>query len=224
MDGQKFDKLTRAFATGISRRSLLKIFGGATTAGVAGVALLGPARVFAQECPGDGSPGACCLTVDDCDDGRFCVIQGDVGAAGICACTESGLGDPWLGCTCMSGTQTPCGDSGFVCCATGDTVGGPGICRTECDTVDDSCISGTEGACDAYNEANGTEYICCTFGGADGSAGTCVAEAACVVEPPNTGSGTTADTSSWIAPAAAVGAAAAVMAYKNRESKADTEA
>lgn len=225
MDGQKFDKLTRAFATGTNRRSLLKFFGGATAAGVAGVALSGPARVFAQadDCPGDGSPGACCLIPDDCNDGMFCVIQGDVGAAGICACTESGLGDPWAGCACTGGTESPCGDSGYECC--GATVDNEsGTCAETCDTVDDSCISGTEGACDAYNAENGTDYICCNFGGAEGSAGTCVAESACVVEPPNTGAGTTADANTWIAPAAAVGAAAAVLAFKGREKKSETEA
>jgi hypothetical protein len=224
MDGQKFDKLTRAFATGTDRRTLLKFFGGATAASVAGVTLARTNGVFAQDCPGDGSPGACCSTVEDCNDGLFCVIQGDVGAEGICACTESGLGDPWLGCDCTTGTLDPCGDSDNLCCATTDAEGGPGVCQAECTQVDDSCISGTEGACDAYNEENGTDYICCNYGGADGSAGTCVAESACVVEPPNTGSGTTAATENWIAPAAAIGAAAAVIAYKGRERKAETEA
>ena len=40
----------------------------------------------------------------------------------------------------------------------------------------------------------------------------------------NTGAGTTSGDSSWIAPAAAIGAAAAVIAYKGRERKAETEA
>src|SRR5690348_6347738 len=115
MDGQKFDKLTRAFATGTDRRTLLKFFGGATAASVAGVTLARTNGVFAQDCPGDGSPGACCSTVEDCNDGLFCVIQGDVGAEGICACTESGLGDPWLGCDCTTGTLDPCGDSDNLC-------------------------------------------------------------------------------------------------------------
>ena len=42
MDGQKFDKLTRAFAAGTDRRTLLKIFGGATVAGVAGLTVARP--------------------------------------------------------------------------------------------------------------------------------------------------------------------------------------
>jgi hypothetical protein len=85
--------------------------------------------------------------------------------------------------------------------------------------VDNSCISGTDGACDAYNEENGTDYVCCTTGN-PGSQGTCVA-GPCL---PNTGAGTTSDTSSWIAPAAAIGAAAAVMAFKGRDKKSENEA
>ena len=60
MDGQKFDKLTRAFASGTDRRTLLKIFGGASVAAVAGVKLAAPSAVFAQgsepggECGSDG--------------------------------------------------------------------------------------------------------------------------------------------------------------------------
>ena len=93
MDGSKFDKLTRAFATGTDRRTLLKMLGSATVAGVAGVKLAAPAGVFAQ---GTVAPGGVCTEDTDCTQG-FCVIQGDPGAEGICACTESGLGDPWAG-------------------------------------------------------------------------------------------------------------------------------
>ena len=50
MDGQKFDKLTRAFAAGTDRRTLLKLLGGATAAGVAGLTVAKPLGVFAQ-CP-----------------------------------------------------------------------------------------------------------------------------------------------------------------------------
>jgi len=252
MDGQKFDILTRAFAKGAGRRSFLKLFGGAAAAGVAGMALAGPVRVFAQgECPGDGSPGACCSVVDDCNDGLFCVIQGDVGAQGICACTETGLGEPWLGCDCTTGIQTPCGDSDLLCCATGDLPGGPGICQSECGTSGEcselqtmcadtdccaedttcgangwcnGCYSGTQDPCGPYNEAFGADYICCTYGDATpGAVGYCVAQSECVLAPPNTGAGTTTDTSTWIAPATAIGAAAAVIAYKGRERNEDAE-
>lgn len=249
MDGQRFDKITRAFATGVDRRSLLKLFGGATIATVAGVSVTRAGGVLAQDCPGDGTPGSCCLSDDDCGSGIFCVIQGDVGAAGICACTESGLGDPWAGCACTSGTESPCGDSGYECCGA-DTPGGTGSCQevcsaevcsepdtscegTGCCTVGEcgangwctACYSGTEDACAGINETFGASYICCTAAGsAPGSVGYCTEEALCVSETPNTGSGTAADSNDWIAPAAAVGAAAALLAYKSRQHKAETEA
>ncbi len=182
MDGQKFDKLTRSLATGTSRRTLMKLFGGATIAGVAGVAVTQPQAAFAQE-----------------------------------------------GTACVLGTQNPCGENTFVCCATEETYGTPGgagVCTsgmTGCQASDE-CISGTEGACGFFNFTYDLDYICCNYGGAPGSAGTCVAESTCVVKPPDTGAGISSDTNSWIAPAAAVGAAAAVLAYRNRENKADSEA
>ncbi len=84
--------------------------------------------------------------------------------------------------------------------------------------------SGTEDPCGYFNYTYDLDYICCTYGGDPGSTGTCVAESTCVVEPPNTGAGTTADSSNWIAPVAVVGAAAAVLAYKGRENKVENEA
>ncbi len=217
MDGQKFDKLTRAFAVGTDRRTLLKIFGGATVAGVAGVIVTNPGRVLAA------GPGEACATNADCTQGTC-----DPTAL-ICYCDDPAR--PWVGCACNTGDQGICDGRADLCCTSSpdDPPGSPGECISPmigaCQyPVDDSCISGTEGACDAYNEANDTDYICCTYGGANGAAGTCVAEDACVVEPPNTGAGTSADTSNWIAPAAAIGAAAAVMAFKGRDKKSETEA
>lgn len=183
MDGQKFDKIARAFATGTDRRTLLKFLGGASVAGAASMAMVKTQSAFAQS-------------------------EGD---------------------ECNLGTESPCGDTTLVCCATPDSYGldgAAGVCTsgmTGCQ-ASDVCISGTENPCGYFNYTYDKDYICCNWGGADGSEGTCVAEGACVVEPPNTGAGTTADNSSWIAPAAAIGAAAAVLAYKNRESKADSEA
>jgi hypothetical protein len=103
------------------------------------------------------------------------------------------------------------------CCAEGTECGANGWCY--------GCYSGTENPCGPYNEAFGAEYICCTYGdSAEGAVGYCVAQAECVVEPPNTGSGPVVTSNSWMAPAAAIGAAAAVLAYKSREDKAENEA
>lgn len=214
MDGQQFDKLTRSLAAGFNRRSLLKLLGGGTLAVAAAPAILRVEHAAAQ---GGGPGDPCAPGTLPCADGLLCAAEQE----GVCYCEDPA--NPWLGCACTGGIQDPCGDSGYECC--GATVDDEsGSCRSACDAVDNSCISGTEGACDAYNAENGTEYICCNYGGAEGSPGTCVAQDACVVEPPNTGAGTMAETSTWIAPAAALGAAAAVIAYKGRERKADTEA
>lgn len=182
MDSQKFDKLTRSLATGTNRRTLLKMFGGATVAGVAGVSIARSQSALAAE--------------------------GDA---------------------CNLGTESPCGDTTLVCCATADsygTPGGAGVCTsgmTGCQ-ASDVCISGTEDPCGFFNYTYELSYICCTYGADPGSEGTCVAEESCVVAPPNTGSGTSTQSTSWVAPAAAIGAAAAVLAYKSREHKADSEA
>jgi hypothetical protein len=244
MDGQRFDRLARAFASGTDRRTLLKLFGGASVAAVGGVKVATPGRVFAQ---GTVPPGGVCSQDEDCEQG-FCVIQGDPGAEGICACTESGLGDPWLGCACIGGTEAPCGDSSYECC--GATEGNEsGVCAASCEPVCSElgtsceetgccvegecgangwctgCYSGTQDPCAGINEAFGANYICCTAAdAAPGAIGYCTEEALCVTDMSNTGSGMTSDANTWVAPAAAIGAAAAVLAYKTREARAETEA
>ena len=223
MDGQRFDKLTRAFAAGTDRRTLLKIFGGASVAAVAGVKVAAPTAVFAQ---GSSQPGGECTTSDDCAVGDcYVAVEGE---PGVCYCEDPDR--PVIGCPCITGTEDPCYGTTAVCCANevAAGAGADGTCVSDsvgCEPiVDDTCQSGTQDACAAYNEAYGVEYICCTYGADPGAAGVCVAESACVVEPPNTGAGITSDSNSWIAPAAAVGAAAAVLAYRSRENKAENEA
>jgi hypothetical protein len=246
MDGQKFDKLTRAFAAGTDRRTLLKIFGGASVAAVAGVKIATPTGVFAQ---GSVGPGGTCATDADCAQG-LCDPT-----ALVCYCEDPAR--PVIGCACTTGTQDPCYGTSAVCCANevaagagadgtcvSDSVGcnptgecdalqtmceGTGCCAedTECGANGwcYGCYSGTQNPCGPYNEAFGADYICCTYGDtAIGAVGYCVAESECVVAPPNTGSGPIQTSNSWLAPAAAIGAAAAVLAYKSREDKAENEA
>jgi hypothetical protein len=147
---------------------------------------------------------------------------------GVCYCED--IDRPEIGCPCITGTQDPCYGSSAVCCANevAAGAGADGTCVSDsvgCEPiVVDTCQSGTQDACAAYNEAYGVDYICCTFGEAPGSTGTCVAESTCVEKPPVVGAGTTTDANSWIAPAAAVGAAAAVLAYRSREKKSENEA
>lgn len=240
MDGQKFDKLARAFASGTDRRTLLKIFGGATVAGVTGIAATRTSAVFAAG--GMAGPGEECTTSDDCAQGSCYVAT--PGQPGVCYCVDPSR--PVIGCdcsgddgsscfettavccngTCVSGMegcnpqgcsdlQTSCAETG--CCAEGTTCGANQWCN--------ACYSGTEHPCGGVNEAFGANYICCTYGDdAVGAIGWCMAESECIVAPPNTGAGSTGNHErAWIAPVAAAGAAAALLAYKSRESKADSE-
>ncbi len=248
MDGQRFDKLARAFATGADRRTLLKLFGGATLAGVAGVSVARPMSVFAQ---GDVEPGGECTADDDCAQGS-CYVATE-GEPGVCNCEDPSR--PWIGCGCNVGTESPCGGGTVLCCPYTDDAGSDGVCvsgsvgcnpvgptcsepgenceESGCCTVgscSDSgwctgCISGTEDACTALSEVYGADFVCCTAAGsAPGAVGYCTEQDLCVSAEPDTGAGTTAETSNWIAPAAAIGAAAAVIAYKGRERKSETEA
>lgn len=250
MDGQKFDKLTRAFATGTDRRTLLKIFGGASVAAVAGVKIAAPTSVFAQ---GSVGPGGECTTDEDCTYGScYVAVEGE---PGVCYCEDPSR--PVIGCPCITGTQDPCYGTTAVCCAdeVGGAAGANGVCVSdsvgcnptgECSPLQSmcedteccaegtecgangwcyGCYSGTQDPCGPYNEAFGASYICCTYGDTTpGAVGYCVAEKECVVAPPNTGSGPITTSNSWLAPAAAIGAAAAVLAYKSREDKVENEA
>lgn len=239
MDGEKFDSLTRALVSGIDRRRLLKLFGGAAVAGAASVTVVNSHSVSAQ----GAGPGGECTTNEDCAQGS-CYVETQ-GQPGVCYCTDPSR--PVIGCscdgedgsscygttavccsgTCASGStgcnptgecsalQTMCESTG--CCAEGTTCGANGWCS--------ACYSGTEDPCGPYNEAFGADYICCTYGdNTPGAVGYCVSEAECVVSPPNTGAGSTSEHANWIAPAAAVGVAAAILAYKNRDQTPDTEA
>lgn len=249
MDGQKFDKIARAFAAGTDRRTLLKMFGGVSVAAVAGVKVAAPSAVFAQ----GAAPGGECTTDADCAVG-LCYVATE-GEPGVCYCEDPSR--PVIGCPCTTGTQDPCYGTSAVCCAN-DVAAGAGADGTcvsdsvgcnptgECDALQTmcestgccaegtecgangwcyGCYSGTEDPCGPYNEAFGADYICCTYGSTVvGAVGYCVAESECVVAPPNTGSGPITTSNSWIAPAAAIGAAAAVLAYKSREDKVENEA
>jgi hypothetical protein len=86
------------------------------------------------------------------------------------------------GCTCTTGTQSPC-DNGLVCCGTTGTPGGPGTCLTDtecnppCTGEGCACNGGVQGNCD-----NG--LVCCQNGQSiPGGAGTCTAEANCAPAP-----------------------------------------
>lgn len=244
MDGHKFDRLTRAFASGTDRRSILKLLGGASLAAVAGVKMNAPAAVFAQGSP----PGGPCQSDEDCTYGTCDT------SSGICYCEDPAR--PVIGCPCITGTEDPCYGTTAVCCAddVSAAAGANGVCvsdsvgcnptgecsalQTMCESTgccaEDTecgangwcygCYSGTEDPCGPYNEAFGANYICCTYGDdTPGAVGYCVSEDLCIDTVTTVGSGPINQPNSreWVAPVAALGAAAAVIAYKSREGAKD---
>jgi hypothetical protein len=244
MDGQRFDRWTRAFATERSRRSLLKLFGGGALA-VAGTAVIRMEHVGAQ---GGGPGDPCAPGALTCAEGLLCAAEQE----GVCYCQDPT--EPWLGCACTTGTVNPCGDTTLLCCADAEGTGVPGTCtpasvgcepqgecselQTICDATGccaegtdcgangwcNACYSGTADPCGGINEAFGADYICCTYGDTTvGAIGWCMAQDECIVKPPDTGVGTAAS-DGLIAPVAAIGAAAALLAWKSRETPADTDA
>ncbi len=245
MDGQKFDRLTRAFAAGTSRRTLLKLFGGGMVVAASGTSVFRADQVSAQ---GGGPGDACAPGTMPCAEGLLCAAEQE----GVCYCEDPA--EPWRGCACTTGDLNPCGDTTLLCCADSEGIGVPGICTSasvgcepqgECSELQTSCeessccaegtdcgangwcnacYSGDENPCGGVNEAFGADYICCTYGDTTpGAIGWCVADADCIVKPPDTGTGTAAS-DRLIAPAAAIGAAAAVLAWKSRSQPEDGEA
>lgn len=95
-------------------------------------------------------PGDSCSADSDC-------CQGSCSDQGVCFCDDPSR--PIIGCSCSTGTENPCGDSTVLCCATGNTPGGPGVCTSssvgcnpagECAFAGDPCSADSdccEGSC-----------------------------------------------------------------------------
>lgn len=154
MDGQQFDQFTKAFATGSSRRSILRGIGGGLLALVTGAVAEGKVDA-ARRCKGSG--GVCnprkqreCCTGATCIKGKCC--QNDhvcgTGATPYCADLEN---DP-----------SNCGGCGVACGAGQDCI--DGVCRVQCPS---SCFD--LGCCDrcflevnpSTGEPQGTDPFCC---------------------------------------------------------------
>lgn len=238
MDGQRFDSLTRAFAASTDRRRLFKFFGSAAIASAIGISVSGSRTALAQG--GTAGPGDPCTVDDDC-------AQGSCSAAtetesGVCYCDDPDR--PVIGCTCVDSDSTACGGRADLCCrgtcvspmvtcAENCSEPGTSCADTGCCTAGEcteegwcfGCYSGTEDPCGGLNAEFGLDYICCTFGDeTPGIVGRCLPETSCIVEPPNTGTGTIDNSGTWIAPATAIGVAAAVVAYKGRANNTEKEA
>lgn len=96
-----------------------------------------------------GGPGTCqaeafCGPPPCTDNGGGCDATCNWGdaCAGCCSgfCNDTGVCDDEpaapvvctsAGCACATGTEAPC-DEGLTCCATGDLLGGPGVCQASC--------------------------------------------------------------------------------------------
>jgi hypothetical protein len=105
MDTQRFDSLTKALATGTSRRSLLKLFaGGAVATGLAAVKL---DDATAQDC----AWGACSSS-EDCDDPNYPDCDGTCCVASMSTGTTPAPAESTGGTTSSGATVTTVTNTG----------------------------------------------------------------------------------------------------------------
>jgi hypothetical protein len=210
MDKTHFDRLTREFATAMSRRRALKTLAGAAIAlGAAGIAA--PFTI------------AQCASRDE-----TCTVHGD--CCGSLTCIDGTCGGPQAGCV---GEEATCGgDGGDVCCP-GFNCGEDNVCFA-CGELEEACTAETDccgslscidGICGGPQAGCvGTNEYCTVDGDCCGSLlcinGRCDDESVGITVLPETGAGPHASegTSGWLLGAVAVGGAAAVGAARRRAS------
>lgn len=160
MDGHQFDEITRALATGTSRRVVLRRLG----AGLAGLGLAVGGRQTSRAVKGGGGgkpQGRCAEGFTNCR-GTCVDLLGDSDNCGACAtacpdatvcvggaCVCPTVGETYCSGACVDTQSDPlnCGGCGVVCtgeptCFEGACVGEPG----------DPCTS---------SDACGSDLICC---------------------------------------------------------------
>ena len=107
MHGRRFDDLARAFASGASRRLVIK--GGFGAAGSGLLAALGLGRIAGQQQSQDcAETGACCLRDEACCSG-FCDLE-----SRKCAC-PNGEEDCDGECANLDSSSAHCGGCGQAC-------------------------------------------------------------------------------------------------------------
>ena len=163
MDGQRFDDLTRVWATGASRRWILRaLVGSAAGALAVGSRLIGAA---AQE-----AGPTTCVSDSDC-------VDPDT--------------DPCTGASCVDGACSvfivDC-IPGYVCCGNGECCPETAQCQSDADCVpseQDSCIGVTceNGACVEFIVDCVPGYVCCGNGQCC-PANPCQSDADCVSDNP----------------------------------------
>jgi len=159
MDKQKFDALTRAFATGTSRRTAIKgIFGGAVGVAVA-TSRLNPTGA-------QGTPCAPATVLEDCVLPNECTI----------ATCEQGVGTEAFFCSYSSDCDANCCPGGYCaeCCDASDCEGSCDICDSGlCVSTCNDCQECEGGIC-----ADLDDGVCC--GGTWISGGQCCTVADCL--------------------------------------------
>jgi len=165
VDRERFDALTRALATGTSRRRALK---GAIGGGAGAVlAAIGFGRASAQlgGCAGYGRicrVSGCCTTLGAecrCYPNGHCRCVCPTGTAfdaatGACSCPEAGTercnaGSFGCGSASSAGLCCPPGSSQFVCCSATTEFAGCCTAGDDCpgDANGPTCSSAGQGAC-----------------------------------------------------------------------------
>jgi hypothetical protein len=130
MDAHRFDSITRALATGTSRRAVLRRLGTGLTGAVA--ATLGTKAANAAKGGGGGKPQGRCLEGFTNCRGTCVDIQTNAEHCGACNTVCSGAASTCCGGTCTElGTMSNCGGCGDICMAAGP---GAELCQFNPDT------------------------------------------------------------------------------------------
>lgn len=162
MDGHRFDRISKVLARSTSRRETIKGIAGVLGGSAIAVAAVKPLAGFAQE-TGDVPPGGECEVGSDCTSG-LCSQEG------ICYCEDPAR--PWIGCSCTTGTEAPCGGGTVICCSESSEPGSPGICTSDsvgCNPTGE-CTAEPGDSCEADSD-------CCQ--------GSCSEEGVCYCEDPS---------------------------------------
>ncbi len=177
MDSRHFDKLTRSFAAGTSRRGALRLLAGAAASGFAPFLYAG--RSQAQEV--GLAPGASCTSSSQCGQDGGSVICADNGLTGDgslnCCRTEGGY--------CASGNGC-CGALACVanvCTGAGEPVTGGLPLGSACASSAECAVSGNGAVICASNEiaSDGALNCCLVEGGYCGAdSSVCCGDSFCV--------------------------------------------
>ena len=185
MDHNRFDDLTRALASGMSRRQALKLLGGSLMGGLLSFSGLGTVFAKPKQCTANGkhcnSKTVCCSGFCDSTTKTCACPPGQTFVNGSCC-----LASQVCGSVCCSGTC----DNNQCTCPSSCQVLANGTCAQRCTGVPDSCTcGGSSGSVCAGDSSQPQGFGVCSPNGA-APTGTCTSDIDC---PPgsfcNTNSG-----------------------------------